>query len=80
MQESNMIGGGGGISSFTGMLDGHEVDKMRDPNAIMENVQNSIGGYSALHAIEGGEEAKDGSGALVKASSKTSTKTAYELF
>ena len=83
MQENNMVGGSGGITSFTGLIEGGEVDKMRDPNAIMENVQNSIGGYAALHAIEGDEEAKGGfgGGTVAKVSSGAATsKTAYDLF
>lgn len=82
MQDNNMIGGMGGLTGFTGLVEGADIDKMRDPNAIMENVQNSIGGYAALHAIEGGdEEAKGGYGAgtISKAGGKV-TKSAYELF
>mmetsp|Transcript_5823 Transcript_5823/g.6561 ORF Transcript_5823/g.6561 Transcript_5823/m.6561 type:complete len:109 (-) Transcript_5823:13-339(-) len=79
MQESNMVGGGGGVSSFTGLLDGADVDQMRDPNAIMDKVQNSIGGYKALNAIEG-EEAKGGFGDGAVVSSKKSAKSALDLY
>lgn len=81
MQDNNMIGGTGGITSFTGLVEGGDVDKFRDPNSIMENVQGSIGGYQALNAIEG-EESKDGygGGVVAKTGGKAKGKTAYELF
>lgn len=85
MQETNMIGGSGGLSSFTGLVSGAEMDEMRDPNSIMQNVQNSIGGYAALHALEGEpvEESKHGYGPGTVAKTKASaapTKSAYDLF
>lgn len=84
MQENNMIGGTGGLISYTGLVEGALMDEMRDPNAIMGNVKNSIGGYAALNAIEGyGEESKGGhgSGAVSKTAGKgASTKTAFDVF
>ena len=85
MQENNMVGGSGGIMSFTNLADGQDLADMRDPSSIMANVQSSIGGYGALHALEGGyEDAKDPYGSssstvATKASTKPS-KTAYDLF
>lgn len=88
MQENNMIGGVGGLSNFSGLVGKSEFDEMRDPNAIMQNVQSSIGGYGALHAIEGGhEEAKYGArgAGAGKVATKAKVgeapaKSAYDLF
>jgi hypothetical protein len=84
MQDSNMIGGSGGITSFMGLVEGGDIDKMQDPNAILGNVQGSIGGYAALQALEGEhEEFKGAHGAGTVSKSKSgaaSTKSAYDLF
>lgn len=81
MQENNMIGGSGGLSSFTGLATGADIDEMRNPEAIMGNVQNSIGGYAALQAIEGGhEESKHASGMGGNKVGEKPTKSAYDLF
>eukprot|EP00345_Euplotes_harpa_P006069 CAMPEP_0168329870 /NCGR_PEP_ID=MMETSP0213-20121227/7370_1 /TAXON_ID=151035 /ORGANISM="Euplotes harpa, Strain FSP1.4" /LENGTH=107 /DNA_ID=CAMNT_0008333287 /DNA_START=560 /DNA_END=881 /DNA_ORIENTATION=+ len=76
-----MIGGSGGITSFAGLVDGHELDEMRDPESIMRGAQGSIAGYGALHAIEGGhEEAKGYGKGTVAKSSATETTNALDLF
>lgn len=84
MQDSNMVGGSGGITSFMGLVEGGDIDKMQDPSAILGNVQGSIGGYAALQALEGGHEEFKGAygpGAVTKAGSgAASTKSAYDLF
>lgn len=59
MQDSNMIGGSGGLTSFTDLADGDQIAEMRDPAAIMGNVQTSLGGYAALQALEGGYDNSD---------------------
>lgn len=85
MQENNMIGGMGGLSSFTGLADGADIDAMRDPAAIMGNVQSSIGGYAALHALEGDHEESKRPGRGVVSKTKPSaaaseSTNAYDLF
>ena len=82
MQENNMVGGSGGLTSFSGLIDQSEFDEMRDPAAIMANTKNAIEGYSALHAIEGGyEEEKNTKGIIAKGKSgDIPTQCAFDLF
>ena len=82
MQESNMVGGSGGLTNFSGLVDASEFDEMRNPAAIMAGTKNSIEGYSALHAIEGGyEEEKETK--VSRSTAKVSsipTQSALDLF
>ena len=60
-QDSNMVGGMGGLTGFSDLADGQERADMQDPAAIMSNVAGSLEGYQARLALEEGESRRGGS-------------------